>query len=97
MAKLVQSKQQDRNPYDATKQYSWNPDDIFEITGLQLAAFVNLIEQALSQPGGAPLNYYIRANQVITDIIKMGVEQGVMREAHEPAVRSLFEDKQADQ
>jgi hypothetical protein len=97
MAKIVQAKQnKGRNVYDPETSYRWDPDDIFEITGKQLATFFHLLHQEMNTIGGAPLSYKVRAHETVIELLKMGIEQGVIipiEQEIEAEVKSLFNSK----
>jgi hypothetical protein len=89
--------------YDPAKSYRWEPEDIFEMTGLQFGTLVNMLEAEMNTPGGAPLSLKVKAYEVITEIIKLGVEQGAIREnipyqgEASSRVKSLFENQNTKQ
>lgn len=102
MARLTQARQSSKNEYDPTKSYKWDPEDIIELTGQQFGVIVSMLEVDISTPGGAPINMKIRAYDVITSIIKMGVEAGLItenapKEQYEEKVRSLFDNQNTQQ
>ncbi len=97
MARLVQTKHpKERTTYDPETSYKWDPDDIFEITGKQLAAFYHLLSHQMNTPGGAPVSFVVRAHETVMDILKMGIEQGVivpMEQEAESKVKALFDNQ----
>lgn len=82
MAKVVQVKGPKEPPvFDPNKQYKWEPTDIFEVTGQQLATIYHALVQEMRSVGGAPLLMKAEAYNVIMDVFRIGVEQGVIIES----------------
>lgn len=78
MAKTTRKPVAEWNP---ETNYRWEPNDVFEINGSQLAALYHMLNKELNEPGGAPLIHKVHANDVIIEIFKAGVASGVIKEA----------------
>lgn len=92
MAKVVQVKdQQDPPSFDPNKQYKWEPTDIFEFTGRQLATIYHALTSEMHTPGGAPLIMKAEAYNVVMDIFRIGVKQGVIVESAAPSKQEANE------
>lgn len=76
MAKVVQNQQNSKFSKDRT--YRWEPTDLFEITGQQFASLFHALSQEYSERGGASMQLKYEAYQVVMEILKRGVEQGVI-------------------
>lgn len=97
MAKVVQNQQSTK--FSKDKSYKWDPADIFEITGQQLAYLFHALNQEVNERGGAPIQLKIDAYQVIMDILRRGVDQGVIVDNDEltevnKGVKALFPAQQ---
>lgn len=60
--------------------YKWEPTDLFEISGQQLAALYHCLTREVNDPAGASVALKYEAFNVIIDIFKRGVEQGAIVE-----------------
>lgn len=91
MARLSQSRpDRSSNGFDPNKAYKWEPDDIFEITGLQFATLYHMINEAVTQPGGATVGRIMDAHKVLTELFTLGIEHGVIVEKrHEDTVQEI--------
>src|SRR5688572_7562140 len=93
MAKVVQN--QNGSKFSTDRTYKWEENDIFEITGMQLAHLFHALHQEMNDKGGAPALLKYNAYQVVMDVLKKGVEQGVVVENDASAevnkgVKALF-------
>lgn len=61
--------------------YRWEPEDVFEITGQQLANLYHCSNSEINNPGGATIAQKYEAYNTVMDILKLGVEQGVIVES----------------
>lgn len=78
MAKATLPEPQNKVTYNPTVNYKWDEFDVFEITGKQLAVLYHCLnKEALTPEGASPIQKYDAYN-VIIDLLKMGVEQGVI-------------------
>jgi hypothetical protein len=97
MSKVV-SKPKETPVFDLSKTYVWQPDDVFEITGEQLASFFHTLIKEVNDLG-APAGMKVTAFNHTLEVIKRGVEQGVITEAvnnekiEEAEVVELFKQK----
>lgn len=76
MAKVVQNQQNSK--FSKEKTYKWEPTDLFEITGQQFAHLFHALSQEFNERGGASLQLKYEAYQVVMEILRRGVEQGVI-------------------
>lgn len=102
MAKVTQFTNQKKAPlYDPAKSYKWEPTDVFELTGAQFASIYHCLTQEVRNSGGAPILLKIEAHNVLMDIFKQAVEQGVAKEQAmedtaqeiDSSVNNLFNNK----
>ena len=86
MSKVVSANVKREKPvFDPSQGYKWEPDDVFEITGIQLASFFHTLSKEINDIGGAPISMKVEAYNNILEVLKRGVEQGVIVSApHEP-------------
>lgn len=96
MARLSQTKGLNQKyQFDPNKSYKWEPTDIFELTGQQFAVIYHMMNEMVTQPGGAAISRIIEANKVVSDIFLEGIDQGVIVEQNmdTAAVKELFTNK----
>lgn len=81
-----------KRTFNPSANYKWEPDDVFEITGLQLASLFHCLNKEFNDPvGSAPIMKYEAFNTII-DVLKRGVEQGVVVEDTSDKVEYVEED-----
>lgn len=81
MARLVQTVQnKNKTVFDPSKLYNWDPADIFELTGQQLALLFHMLVREVNDPQGASVIMKYEAFKVVMSLMEMGVEQGVIKE-----------------
>lgn len=80
MATVKQVRTPSKPQFDPGKNYKWNPNDIFEISGQKFASLYHCLQQEMQNIGGAPLHLKAEAYNVIMEIFRLGVEQGVITE-----------------
>lgn len=84
MAKVTALPQRDKPTFNPQASYKWEPTDVFEITGHQLALLYHcLMKEANSTEGATPAQKY-EAYNVALDVLKRGVEQGAIKEMDAP-------------
>lgn len=66
--------------YDPAKSYSWQPDDVIEITGNDLGLLLNTIRAILSTETAAHIMLAMKCNDSIESIMTKGVESGIIKE-----------------
>ena len=88
--------------YDPKKEYSWNEDEIFTMTGIQFASFFHLCSNEMNVTGGATLGLKAEAFQVMMNIFRLHVENGKIYEkpkeeaphtlnsSNDPSINNLF-------
>lgn len=81
MSKVVSAKKPGKPVFDPSVGYKWEPTDVFEITGLQLASFFHCLNREVNDVQGASVAMKMEAYMSVIDILKRGVEQGVIVEA----------------
>jgi len=78
----LNQQQRSNNPYSSERSYKWDPTDVFEMTGMQFASLYHALNQAVMEKGGASIQLTYEAYTVIMDLMKRGIEQGVILEAN---------------
>ena len=92
MAKVRAFESKPKPEFDPRSNYKWEPTDLFEITGLQLAALYHCLNREVNDLGATVALKY-EAFNVIMDILKRGVEQGAIVEAEStPEVEEIEEN-----
>lgn len=79
MAKATLPTLQNKLTYSPDVNYKWDEHDTFEITGKQLAILYHCLTREVTLTGGVPLIQKYDAYVVIIELLKMGVEQGVIK------------------
>lgn len=71
--------------YNPNKQYKWEESDEFVMNGNQFGLVLNAFRKILSKPESQEVMLVMRAEKELTNILANGVEQGVIKEAEDPA------------
>lgn len=99
MAKVTSFQPKGKPTFNPQASYKWEPDDVFEITGQQLAMLYHCLTKEVHSVEGATVGQKYEAHQVIIEVFKRGVEQGAIVEMDslpqqaqevEGAVNNLF-------
>jgi len=69
--------------YDPSKQYTWEPDAKFELTGSEFGLWLNTVRGLVSSKESMQLRMAMEANNVIEKIMAHGVSKGVIVESKE--------------
>lgn len=77
MAKVIK---ENTPTFDPQKNYRWDPQDVFELTGQQFASIYHALNQEINNPGGTSIALKVEAFGVVMDMFKHGVAQGVITE-----------------
>lgn len=105
MAKVTSFQPKDRPTFNPQANYKWEPNDTFEITGQQLALLYHCLTKDVHTLEGSTVAQKYEAHQVIMEVFKRGVEQGVIVEVDgapkqieevEQNVNKLFEKRDQD-
>lgn len=98
MAKVTSLKKS-KPAFNPQASYKWEPTDLFEITGQQLAMLYHCLNKEVHSVEGATIAQKYEAHQVVMELFKSGVEQGAIIEIDgvpqqvqevEGAVNNLF-------
>lgn len=81
MAKVKRIEQEVKPSLNPEKKYGWKEDDIFEISGKEL----DILKQVIIDPVSQIATKY-EAYLLILDILKKGIEQGVIFEISDEVV-----------
>lgn len=84
MAKVVSSRTKDKPTYRPEASYKWEPDDVFEFTGQQLAYLFHCLNIEVNSAEGATIGQKYQAYEAVMDVFKKGVEQGAIVESAAP-------------
>lgn len=99
MAKVTSFQPKGKPTFNPSASYKWEPTDVFEITGQQLAQLYHCLVKEVHSVEGATVGQKYEAHQVIMEVFKLGVEQGAIVEVDgipeqveevEGAVNNLF-------
>ena len=71
--------------YDASRRYSWMPEDKFELTGDQFGTVLNALRAIMGTPETQRALALARANDVFETLIAKSVEEGTVIEVPEPS------------
>lgn len=70
--------------YDANKKYSWKQEDVFTLTGQEFGLFLNIVRGYLAKEEALKFQGMVQANQVIENLLKKSVNDGIVTEVVEP-------------
>lgn len=85
-------KDQDQAPvakYDASKKYTWTPDDTFVLSGNEFGVVLNALRAILGTADAQRVILADRANDVIESAFGRAVEMGIAKEVVEENKNSL--------
>lgn len=71
------------NRYDRGKNYSWDMQEKFEISGAELSLLLHATREVLVTPEARRVLLADRANQVLEGIMEKGIQQGLIVEQGE--------------
>ncbi len=81
MAKVTAMQAPKKPPtFNPQANYKWEPTDVFEITGQQLASLYHCLTREINTPEGSSIALKYEAFNTMLDIFKRGVEQGAIVE-----------------
>lgn len=93
MAKVTALGAHKKKPeFNPQANYKWEPTDVFEITGQQLAALYHCLTREVNDPQGASVALKYEAFNTIIELFKRGVEQGVIVEMDAPIEPDQIEE-----
>lgn len=81
MAKVTSPVQKSKPVFDPNVSYRWEENDIFEFTGLQLAALYHCLAREVNDPQGASIAFKMEAYNAVMDVFRNGIFQGVIKES----------------
>jgi len=84
MAKVTAMQASKKPSFSPNVNYKWEPTDVFEVTGQQLASLYHCLTREVNDPSGSSIALKYEAFNTIMDIFKRGVEQGVIVEMDAP-------------
>jgi hypothetical protein len=90
MSKVV-SAFRNKPTFDPNTAYKWEPDDVFEISGNQLAALFHPLHKEINDIGGVSIAAKYEAYAAIMEVLRRGVEQGVIVPQPSPEVEYIQE------
>lgn len=81
--------------YDPNKTYTWNPEDVFIISGREFGLILNTIRAILSTEQAAQILLANKTNEILEKIMAENVEKGVLKEVNtEPNPLTIVKDEQ---
>jgi hypothetical protein len=80
MAKSSKLKAVPKPVYDPRKQYEWQAEDVFPISGLQLDIINKVINQHLQDPAVQKALALVEGAKVVQAILAEGVADGIIKE-----------------
>ena len=66
--------------YDPSKQYTWDPNAKFEITGAQFGLWLNTVRGTLGSKEAVEIRMAMECNEAIEAIMVHSVSSGVVKE-----------------
>src|SRR6476620_7660435 len=81
MGNKVSKAQQDVKPtYDPQKNYKWEADDIFELSGVDFSTVYNTLKEAALARGGTTALNLVASYNLLQALLVRGIEAGVVKE-----------------
>jgi len=80
MARIATSGTKIGSTYSPDKAYTWKPEDIFELTGVQFSTLLNTIRTKVNA-GAAPVAAILECHNILEALLKSGVDAGVIKES----------------
>lgn len=80
--------------YGPGRNYRWEKEDTFELTGEEFALLLNTVRMEATNPQGAPAISIVECHKVLEALLLVGIEAGIVTEAPAPdngSVRSTDE------
>ena len=71
------------NVYSPEKKYTWGPEDQFTLTGNEFGLILNSLRAVLGTPEANRVMLAHQANNIIENMVKRAVEEGVAVEIQE--------------
>lgn len=66
--------------YDANKNYSWSPEDKFELSGQEFGLLLNVVRAYMVSEEAGKFRSMLEASKSLENILSKGVESGVIKE-----------------
>jgi hypothetical protein len=66
--------------FDLNKNYRWEPTDEFTLSGNDYSVLFHALKMSTQTPTGAPAQTMVDAYQVLLNLLKAGVEAGIVKE-----------------
>lgn len=66
--------------YDPKKEYEWTPEDEFILDGNQFGFLINTLKNELFTPTGTSAKQKFDAYNILEEILKLAVKQGIATE-----------------
>jgi hypothetical protein len=80
MARISTSGEKKESNYSPEKAYSWKPEDIFELSGVQFSTLLNTLRTKVNV-GAAPMAAIIECHSILESLLKAGVDSEVIKES----------------
>lgn len=71
----------EKTTYDPNKNYSWQPEDVFEMNGKEFGLLLNTVRAILSTEQAAHIRLALQCNDAIEGIMHTAIEKGIVKEA----------------
>jgi len=74
----------EKTAYDPNKNYSWQPEDVFEMNGKDFGLLLNTVRAILSTEQAAHIRLALQCNDAIEGIMHTAIEKGIVKETNIP-------------
>lgn len=74
--------------YDQSKNYTWQPEDIFEMNGRDFGLLLNTVRAILGTEQAAHIRLALQCNDAIEGIMHRAVEKGIAKETSTPSPKA---------
>lgn len=93
MAKVSSKKTEQTKPvYNPNKNYQWQPEDEFTLSGTEFSTLYNSLKEAALSPSGTSAANTVASYNILQGILVMGIEEGVIKEVLPPSEATLQDE-----
>lgn len=71
--------------YDPSKNYTWTPEDVFELTGSDFGLILNTLRGVLATEEAAKIMLAQKASTALEGVLSRAVEAGIAKEVTPPS------------
>lgn len=88
MSKISKKGETAKPQFDPQKNYRWQPDDVFELSGIDFSTVFNTLKEAALSPNGTSALSIVASYNLMNALLIRGVEEGVIVEVVPPPLEN---------